>query len=769
MRAGQVAESVAEATWIVYNTETAHQRAQAWLFILEGQIFQRDIDRLPNTIDQAGTAVSRCNDPRLDGRYHALAAWYHHHHGRSLDFTAQHLVLASRALRSMTEASQAAVDAWYDLAVVLSSCGYQQRAAQELDQCHALAERAGVRRSSVEGMAIRVRDALLQYYTGDPRSCIGQLREALQRVKPNLHDLDTREREWVHYAIARLSLLGFGDEWSVEHLLPEETSSVEAQDLRTMALASRLIAQKRGLEALEVLEAREIGDESLGVMEPKHLKSLALVAKGDHAESILAAHATTYALYKQINQFHSIYLDSAAAVVDQQQLRRAAADWADRANTDDLTGLPNRRRLDRFLSEVEGDGMIAVLDLDGFKAVNDTHGHQAGDAILQRVAALLSRVVRSGDLLARTGGDEFIVVLPGATEYDADAVSERIREAVAAERWEYSVPGTPVDVSVGWARLSAGGNPAQTLWAADQAMYQMKRSRKHPWDGAGLGAGLVRGVEVDAGDGAGEVLGAVVRAGFGPLGRVLGVVDGEDEFSGVADLAHLPQGLGAPVLVAGLVGVEVVEVLDAEAVDGVEVAGLGAQFGRVLREDQEVVSGVVARGDDEFGHLPREGVAGLAGDQGEVDLLVGVRHVEVDAVESGRDRLVEARAHRQFPPLRVPVPHEVLVGPLLPAVEGEARGGDRVVLGPVVLDRADREVGVDGRPRFPEAADLLGGPVVLAAVAGEVDDGMVEACMVEIGSGPQSRQTLLGVSGEQVQPRPRPFVGGPAVGGAPAE
>src|SRR5205809_6698217 len=95
--------------------------------------------------------------------------------------------------------------------------------------------------------------------------------------------------------------------------------------------------------------------------------------------------------------------------------------------------------------------VIGVCDLDGFKAVNTVHGHLAGDAVLQRVAGVLARVMRKGDFVARYGGDEFVVVLPGASQLEARDIAHRIVRAVQNEDWSALGPGSPVGLPVAWA------------------------------------------------------------------------------------------------------------------------------------------------------------------------------------------------------------------------------------------------------------------------------------------------------------------------------
>jgi diguanylate cyclase (GGDEF)-like protein/PAS domain S-box-containing protein len=146
------------------------------------------------------------------------------------------------------------------------------------------------------------------------------------------------------------------------------------------------------------------------------------------------------------------------------------------ATHDALTGLPNRRRMQDALGTSLRDDPVAVLfvDLDGFKPVNDAHGHEAGDELLRQVAERLSACVRTGDVLARVGGDEFVVLMPGVTAPgDADAMSHRVRLAV--ER-PFQVLGAEITIgaSVGVHLATPSDDPDQALRAADHAMYAVK-------------------------------------------------------------------------------------------------------------------------------------------------------------------------------------------------------------------------------------------------------------------------------------------------------
>jgi two-component system cell cycle response regulator len=156
--------------------------------------------------------------------------------------------------------------------------------------------------------------------------------------------------------------------------------------------------------------------------------------------------------------------------------RRLAA----QALTDELTGLANRRHgvdtLERAVARATRHGHLLALarvDVDRFKEINDTYGHQAGDRVLAEVGRRLAGAVRGGDELARWGGDEFVAILPDTDREGGLRAAERLRAAVAAT--PVPVDGVEVDVtiSVGWAHW-AGDTPDDLLARADRALYQAK-------------------------------------------------------------------------------------------------------------------------------------------------------------------------------------------------------------------------------------------------------------------------------------------------------
>jgi diguanylate cyclase (GGDEF)-like protein len=160
---------------------------------------------------------------------------------------------------------------------------------------------------------------------------------------------------------------------------------------------------------------------------------------------------------------------------------------ASQASTDSLTGLANRWAFDEELAlewrraERVGDPLaLILLDIDNFKEVNDTHGHQAGDEVLRRVGQVLAASVRHFDLAARYGGEEFAVILPGTDLDGAVRLGDRIRAALAKE--EVELPdGTRLGVTASVGAAAKGDLPGgkELVATADEALYQAKRAGKN--------------------------------------------------------------------------------------------------------------------------------------------------------------------------------------------------------------------------------------------------------------------------------------------------
>lgn len=163
------------------------------------------------------------------------------------------------------------------------------------------------------------------------------------------------------------------------------------------------------------------------------------------------------------------------------QLAEAARQLAQAARTDPLTGLLNRRAFDELLAgsaDPHLAGSVAVIDLNDLKALNDSHGHGAGDAALKLVTRAVTSHFRVSDPVFRTGGDEFVVIMVGCTEADLATRLERVDVSLHDQR----VPGVaePRDLVISWgvAQFAKATELERAVHAADEAMYACKRQRK---------------------------------------------------------------------------------------------------------------------------------------------------------------------------------------------------------------------------------------------------------------------------------------------------
>ncbi|WP_148863236.1 GGDEF domain-containing protein [Marinobacter fonticola] len=169
-----------------------------------------------------------------------------------------------------------------------------------------------------------------------------------------------------------------------------------------------------------------------------------------------------------------------------RELNEAMARIQELVNIDELTGVFNRRRLFEVLSEesnrhsrAQGPFSICILDIDYFKQVNDTHGHQAGDDMLKTVAQTVNESLRQIDCFGRYGGEEFLMVLPQTPLTGARTKADRVRQTIESLSFDQIKDGLRISVSIGVAQYREGETIEDTIARADEALYKAKQQGRN--------------------------------------------------------------------------------------------------------------------------------------------------------------------------------------------------------------------------------------------------------------------------------------------------
>lgn len=187
-----------------------------------------------------------------------------------------------------------------------------------------------------------------------------------------------------------------------------------------------------------------------------------------------------------LNYFIVFVVLYSMTAVYRETIRRAENKLVDTAMTDSLTGLSNRVhfniRAATELARARRDSKpvcLLLVDIDHFKQINDHHGHEAGDTVLTQVAGKVRAGLREIDVLARWGGEEFLIMLPGSSLERSAGVAKRVCDAVAAHRFETGAAEISVTVSIGVAQLSSKEEMNAAVARADKALYASKEAGRN--------------------------------------------------------------------------------------------------------------------------------------------------------------------------------------------------------------------------------------------------------------------------------------------------
>ncbi|MGC9219853.1 MAG: diguanylate cyclase [Solirubrobacteraceae bacterium] len=245
------------------------------------------------------------------------------------------------------------------------------------------------------------------------------------------------------------------------------------RSLVLVALATALRRAGKLEQAYEALE-RSVELERQGATEISEL--LVRLEQAKLAESMARSESEELAeKNRQLAEAHD------ELEVRTRQLEALQEQLRDQAERDWLTGVHNRRYLARELSQSAAERLgpvfsVAALDLDHFKLINDRYGHAAGDQVLIGIASLLSNLSRASDIVVRSGGEEFLMVMPATSESAAVACCQRVCDAVHDALWDEVAPGLALTTSIGVASTDHGAAFETVARLADRLLYAAKQA-----------------------------------------------------------------------------------------------------------------------------------------------------------------------------------------------------------------------------------------------------------------------------------------------------
>jgi diguanylate cyclase (GGDEF)-like protein len=207
-----------------------------------------------------------------------------------------------------------------------------------------------------------------------------------------------------------------------------------------------------------------------------------MTERGEYEKELLLAKRDAEKIHQETAEAYTKLQELMGEVErKKRELEDLNANLQQMTTTDSLTGLRNRRYLEEVMSELAGQaeaGMplsLLVIDIDFFKRINDTYGHQIGDAVLQELSWKLLKEANEEGIAARMGGEEFVILLPNADKQQAQEFAERLRRGIEHGEWQH----VPITVSIGVATFGSEDNADSLFARADEALYASKNAGRN--------------------------------------------------------------------------------------------------------------------------------------------------------------------------------------------------------------------------------------------------------------------------------------------------